>query len=332
VQSIAGAKGWSVEDLADRTVPTGGLEDDCTLTLDFGPRSFTLTLGDDLSLVLRGGDGKALKSLPEPRSGDDPDKAAAAKAALATAKKELKALLPQQSARLYEALCLEKSWPAEDWQRYIAPHPILGRMVQRLVWCTDTGTLFRPLADGSLTDADDQAVTLPADARVNLAHAITAGAAAAAAWLQHFKDYEVKPLFSQFGRPVPELTPGQTGFAEAVGVMLTSLKLRGIATKLGYERGPSQDGGWYHNFVRSYPSLGLQASLMFSGCGHGGEDHPVALKEAGFLCAGDAYPRAENYVPLETVPKPLAAELYADLMAAAAVGRFDPEWDRKVQA
>jgi hypothetical protein len=334
VKAIAQAKGWTTDELADRTVPTGGLGDDGTLTLDFGPRAFTLGLDDDLAPVLRNAAGKVLKALPKPCGDDDPEKAVTAKSALAAARKELKTLLPQQTARLYEAMCLERSWPVEDWRRTVAAHPILGRIAQRLVWAARDGAemLFRPLADGSLTDADDNAVTLPEGATVRLAHAVTAGAAAAAAWLGHLNDYEVVPLFAQFGRPVPVVSDGQASFADAVGVMLSSLKLRRVAEKLGYQSGPTVDNGWYHGFVRACPTLGLEACLLFSGCGcgHDGEDRSVALKQAGFQPLGTAYPGTRCFVPLDRVPRPLAAELYADLLGLAALGAFDAAWERKV--
>jgi hypothetical protein len=331
VQAIAAAKGWSVDELADRTVPTAGLDDDGGLVLDFGPRAFTLTLGDDLALTLRSAEGKVLKALPQPRADDDPALAAAAKSALSQVKKELKALVPQQTRRLYDGMCLEKSWPAQDWQRYIAGHPILGRMASRLVWCAraDAGQelLFRPLADGSLSDADDQTVTLPPGVTIRLAHAATAGVQASAAWLRHLQDYEVTPLFGQFGRPLPpEPAAGQTTFRDGVGRVMSDAKFRDLMKKLGYAPGPAQDAGWYINYLRAVPALGVEACLFFSGSGHGVTDHEVALRDAGFLRPGEAYPSPGLCLPLDELPKILVAELYGDLLTVAAAGRIDPEW------
>jgi hypothetical protein len=36
--------------------------------------------------------------------------------------------------RLYEAACVQRSWPAAEWRRYLAQHPIVGALCRRVVW------------------------------------------------------------------------------------------------------------------------------------------------------------------------------------------------------
>ena len=95
-----------------------------------------------------------------------------------------------------------------DFQSFVLDHPVLKRLAERLVFEGRTAqgeivALFRPMEDGSLTDVDDAPVELSSFAEVSIAHRMTAGEEAAKAWTQHFDDYEVVPLFSQFSRIAP---------------------------------------------------------------------------------------------------------------------------------
>jgi hypothetical protein len=185
VNAIAEREGWTVDELADRTIPDAGFAKPegggaAALALDYGSRQFAVTLNDDLEPVIAGEGGKPLKGLPAPGKADDAEKAKEAKKAFADAKKQVKEVVKRQTERLYEALCTQRVWRFEDWRRYLADHPIVGRLCVRLVWAADEPgdggarpAVFRPLDDRSLTTETDDAVTLPADAVVRLAHAAT---------------------------------------------------------------------------------------------------------------------------------------------------------------
>ncbi|PIE06373.1 MAG: molybdate metabolism regulator, partial [Rhodobacterales bacterium] len=66
VQEIADRNGWTRDELADRTVPTGGLDDDGRMELPCseGTRLYTARLDEKLGLTLFNPDGKVVKSLP----------------------------------------------------------------------------------------------------------------------------------------------------------------------------------------------------------------------------------------------------------------------------
>lgn len=333
-QALAERKGWTVAELADRTIPTAGLDDHGVLELSYGPRTFRASLGPDLTLVLHGPDGEPVRALPSPRQSDDADAAAAAKKAFSSAKKQLKALTQQQSERLYEAMCIERSWPFDDWHRYLAQHPVMRHLVQRLVWAATlpdgTVVAFRPLDDGTFTDADDAEVTLPAEATVRVAHGTGLGEAEAA-WQRHLDDYEVVPLFRQLGARVPEPTAQDATQIEDVrGHLVEAFRLRGRATKLGYTRGAPVDGGWFVTYEKRFPGIGLAAVMEFTGNSLPEENRTVALDAMAFeRIGGQGSDRPP--VRLADVPRVLLAEACADLHAFAADGTgYDPEWRTKV--
>lgn len=339
--ALAERKGWTVAELADRTIPSAGLDEDGVLTLDFGPRQFSAKLNEDLEFKLVDAEGKALKSLPDPRRDDDEAKAAEAKKFFAAAKKELKSVVTMQRDRLYEAMCTQRTWPFEDWNLYLNRHPIARHHCQRLIWAVvrDEKVVkpFRPLPDGSLSDAADDLVTLQPEDQVRVAHECQVIPEQSQAWRQHLKDYDIEPLFEQFGRPSFELTEERKQEDELTdfrGHVLEAFKLRGRTNKLGYTRGQAQDGGWFFDYHKRFPTLGIEVVLEFTGNGLPEENRTVALTTMRFeRVAPEGEPvMGGAKMSLGEVPTVLLGECWNDMRQIAAEGSgFDPEWEKKTQ-
>jgi hypothetical protein len=264
----------------------------------------------------------------------------AAKKLLSNARKETKQVFAGQTERMKEAMCLQRSWPREDWVSFVAGHPLVGRIAPRLVWQghDDEGqavALFRPLGDGSYTDAEDGDVDLAAFAQVRLAHASLLDADAIAAWRGHLADYAVQPPFDQLGRDLPHLDPGQAGnraVDDREGWMIETFKLRGAAGKLGWQRGAAQDGGWFMTYEKTYREAGLQVEIEFTGSPLPEENRPAALQSLIFrkLRGSGAGGTA---VALRDVPPVLLAECWQDYHDIAAKGTgYDVLWNKKAYA
>lgn len=340
-QALAERQGWTVSELADRTIPTAGMDDDGILSLDYGPRQFTARLNEELEFVLSDPDGKTLKSLPDPRKDDDATKAAEAKKSFAAAKKELKSVVTMQRERLYEAMCTQRTWTFEDWNTYLNRHPVVRHHCQRLVWGVQRGgklaVLFRPLPDGSLTDAADDPVTVQPEDMVSLAHECHLTPDQSAQWRQHLKDYEIEPLFEQFGRQQFELSPesrDRTEVEDFRGHVLEAFKFRGRAIKLGYTRGQAQDAGWFYEYTKRFPTLGIEAIIEFTGNSLPEENRMVAVAALHFDRIGPDAPDAfaERRVPVGDVPPVLLSECWNDVRQIAGEGSgFDPNWEKTTQ-
>ena len=72
-------------------------------------------------------------------------------------------------------MCAPRTWRGADWRALLAAHPLVGRLVSRLIWTAAPGgggevVTFRPTEDGALIGADDAEVPLADDAVVGLAH------------------------------------------------------------------------------------------------------------------------------------------------------------------
>jgi hypothetical protein len=333
VERIAERNGWTQDELADRTVPTAGLDESGQLTLQYGTRAYTVVLDASLKLVLRNSEGKPVSALPAPRQDDPPGAIKEAKQQLSASKKELKQVLDLQQARLYEAMCAGRTWPAAEWEQFVRRHPVVGRLAQRLLWARlgEDGkaiALFRPAEDGSLINADDDEVELPADARVAVAHATMLDDGQVRAWQAHFKDYKVSPLFAQLGRRLPPFEAGARLVNDRLGWTSDTFTLRNAFGKAGYQRGAAEDGGVFFEYTKDFAAIGIRVSIEFSGSQLPEENMPAALKTLGFqpLSARAGF----GPLQLDKIPPVLLAEAWADYHAVSAACAFDPEWERKM--
>ncbi len=332
VQKVADRNDWTLDELGDRTIPTAGLDDDGVLDLPCGPdeKLYRATLSEDLTLVLTNPDGKQVKAL----SSTTDDNTKASKKQLSTSKKELKQVIALQSGRLYEGLCAGRTWTLEAWQRDFRDHPVMRRLTERVVWegldadGQPLGT-FRPTAEGEFTDPEDNAVDPETFAILRLAHGATLPRDTATAWDQHFTDYEVKPLFTQFGRKLIDLPEDKHDSAEIddrKGWLSDTFTIRGHATKLGWERGQPMDGGGFDDYRKPFRSAGIVAVVNFTGSYVPEENLPAALTTLSFETDGR---RMGQKIKLKDVPPVLLSECWNDYHAMAAKAAFDPDWRKK---
>ena len=155
-----------------------------------------------------------------------------------------------------------------DEEAYIARHPLVGRLAQRLIWL-GIG------ADGAGSPASPLKTEPTACRRRSCRPVVDGGGAAAhqslldrpiAAWQRHLADYEAAAAFDQIGRTLPTLGKDQhrmRDIRDREGWMIETFKL-GIATKLGYIRGAAGDGGG-SRATSAYRGMGVVAQTEFTG-------------------------------------------------------------------
>ncbi|MDR0365726.1 MAG: DUF4132 domain-containing protein [Bifidobacteriaceae bacterium] len=343
VETIAERRGWTSTELADRTIPTAGFDEAGLLELSFGPRLFTGRINRSpktgaFGIELRSPSGQVIKALPKPAQSDDPEAAKEAKAQLTRSKKELAAIAKLQADRLYDAMCVSRSWDEGTWREAFLEHPIMRHLAATLVWAavnpTESGAgegaagsgighrvLFRPTAEGELLDANDDALELDPQAQITLAHQVTCTAEETAAWTAHLADYGVKVLFEQFGAELPKFVEGAVSVDDHKGWVSDSFIIRNESTKRGYVRGEMVDGPVYDQYVKEFPDSGVRAIIKFTGAYVPEEKIPAAVTDLVFTDAD------HMEMPLAQVAPVLLAETYADYVKVAEAGSFDPEWE-----
>ena len=323
-RAVAAERGWSESELGDRSIPTAGFGPDGLLHLSYGEREFLGRLTPELTVALTDADGRARKSLPAARKSEDGELVAQTRRRLTFARKEVAAVLKVQRRRLYEAMCIGRSWPAPLWRELFADHPLARHLAARLVWMArgqDEGVgtrepeaggheprtwTFRPTEDGQLLGADDAVLELSPDAVVTLAHGTLLSEADVAGWQEHLADYEITPLFDQFSARAPQVGQGQRGIDGGAGRRVVARDLRKRAKARGYE--PDSNIHWYTTFLKDFPVAGLCSVIDFGGVDVWTEDQVVTTGPLSLVVG-------QRAMLLEDAPPVLLAECYADYHA-----------------
>jgi hypothetical protein len=360
IQQMAEDRGWSKDEFEDQMIADGGFaiaegvlkppyDRRPTLELDYGARKLYVVLDDELNCIIVNAEGKVLKNLPTSRHGDDEDLVKAAKRRLNACKKAVKDLVAVESRRLYEAMCSQREWRVQNWLLAISSHPIVGALCQRLVWtvwqpqASDSLSeppdapksyikSFRTLPDRSLVDSHDGVCKLSPDCYVRVGHRSSLSLDEANRWHQHLEDYEVIPLFSQL-RPLQAISPTllqSHSISDFRGYVINAYKLRRAVEKLGFVRGATGDGGYFSHYVKPFPSMELEAVLIFSGNSLPEQDGLVALDQLKIVRkrAGGSESRP---IPLHRLPRVLVDECYSYLKQISDSGDgYDADWETKV--
>lgn len=248
IDEVAAALELSPDQLADRLVPSLGLDARGNLDLDYGPRRFRVGLDEQLKPLVRDEDGARRKDLPKPTAKDDEALASEAYARFSVFKKELKGLAADQIRRLERAMVTQRSWTAEEYRSLFVEHPLMRHLARRLVWVAsgpDATASFRVAEDGTFADGADAETELPADASVRIAHPIDLDADLLAAWTGIFVDYEILQPFPQLAREVFTMTVEELASGELrryEGLVVPTGRVLGLSHR-GWERGDVEDGG-----------------------------------------------------------------------------------------
>jgi hypothetical protein len=248
ITEVAAALELTPDQLADRLVPDLGLDEDGSLTLDYGPRRFVVGFDEALRPSVTDEDGKRRKDLPKPGARDDQDLAAAAYKRFAALKRDARTLVADQVTRLERAMVWQRRWTATEFHDLLVRHALLWHLVRRLVWASydDDGVAatFRVAEDRTLAGPDDDTVELPGSARVGIAHPLHLGGLLDT-WSALFADYEILQPFPQLGRTVHILTDderGDTSLRRFEKVSVQTGRILGL-TRRGWQRATPQDAG-----------------------------------------------------------------------------------------
>ncbi len=245
VDEIASDLGLSTEELADRLVPDFGLDDNGSMKLDYGPRTFAVGFDESLKPFVIDEAGKALKALPKPGAKDDESLAPAAYKSFSGLKKDVRTVASDQLKRLERAMVQQRRWKTEDFHRFFVGHPLMFHIARRLIWAEYLEEGIRPFRiaeDRTLADVDDDTFELTEGSSVGIAHPIELDDVKR--WSDVLADYETLQPFDQLGREIYQLTP-----EEAQGRTLERFEQTVPTTKLfglkgyGFNLGAPQDAG-----------------------------------------------------------------------------------------
>lgn len=258
--------------LADRIVPTLGLDKNGEKILDFGARTFTLSLMPDFTLSIHdNAKDKDIKSLPKAAAGDDETKAEEAKKYVSELKKQLKAVSAAQKNRLEAVFRNGRTWTCEAWNALFVDNPVMHRFAGTLIWGTyKDGALqntFRYCDDGSFCDENDDTFELPEDAQISLAHPVEMSEESISAWLEQLSDYEIVQPFAQISAKIIRLTDKDVDDKQYIikykNRTFTVSSMNNAAKKYNLIRSSVEDGGGFSGYHIQDRTLGIGIKFGF---------------------------------------------------------------------
>jgi predicted DNA-binding WGR domain protein len=323
IDAVAEARGLSAAELADRLVPDLGLDEQGTLTLDFGPRRFFVGFDETLKPFVKDAQGVRLKDLPKPLKSDDAALAEAATERYKQVKKDAKAVASLQVVRLEQGMVERRRWPAADFRLFFLQHPLMRHLAARLVWGVyEQGRLtggFRVAEDWTLADAQDTRYELPGSASVGIAHVLEMPVPLQAAFGQVLADYEILQPFRQLGRETYALTPEELQASEIkrfADKQVASGSVMGLVNR-GWERGQAQDAGWVGWFTRRVGE-GLTAQLdLDPGLSIGDPSYAPKQRLPGIVLRKTGTWDNQGLVNFERLDPIIASELLRDVALLA---------------
>ena len=325
--------GISREELADRIVPDLGFDEKMQRTFDYGGRSFKVMITPSLDIEVYDENEKKLKNLPAPGKKDDAQKAAEAYAAFKEMKKQMKAAVTSQKARLEYALSAKREWSAEAWRNLFVSNPLMHQFAIGLIWGVYEGgelvQSFRYMEDGSFNTRDEEEYTLPEQARISLVHPVELTDEEKAGWKEQLADYEITQPVAQLDRAVYRVTEEeeeQKSMERFGGYVINDLSLSGKLTGLGWYRGSIGDGGSYNTYYRKDAEIDMGVELHFSGSAVGWHQEEVTVYDARFYRMGAIGDGSYGYYDadrknaflLKDVPPRYFSEIVLQLASATA--------------
>jgi hypothetical protein len=325
MEEIANRRGLTAEELADRLVPDLDLEDDGSLTLDFGPRSFRVGFDEALAPYVIDATGTRLRDLPKPNSKDDAELAGTAVSTWKAMKKDARTLAALQILRMELGMSNERRWPSADFEAFLVQHPLLVHLVRRVIWGVFAvdGALrstFRVAEDRTYADARDEAFELPADSIVGIPHRLVLDEGLVAAWSGILADYELAQPFSQLGREVYRLQPEELearALRRFEGRVVPTSRVLGLLGR-GWHRGPPEDAGavslLYKPIARDLVAvLAIENGIMVGAMEYTDPTQTLGLVELASAIPGWGVPHMT--FPLSEVSPVIVSEVIRDVEA-----------------
>lgn len=213
IERYAKTVGLSQDDMADKLIPTLGLDAQGKRMFDFGERHFTMSLDANLKPKFTDNNGKSFKNLPKAGKNDDADKANQAHAELKDLKKQLKEFIRDDVPRMENMLLTQRRLNFANFKAFYVNNPLMLRYSYQLVWGVfdkdNTDKLiqpFRVVETGEILDINDDELTISDDAFIGLVHPIQLTEEQKQQLSQSLQDDEIIQPFAQLARSVYFLT------------------------------------------------------------------------------------------------------------------------------
>lgn len=331
MHEIAQERNLTADQLADRLVPDCDLDERGQKTFNYGSRQFTFVLTGEMKPMVRDEKGKLLPDLPKPNKQDDAELSAAAVADWKLMKKQIRDVAKIQAVRLEQAMVIGRRWSTAEFETLMVKHPLMVNLARLVVWggfnlAGELVGTFRITDEQDFANEQDDPINLEQMAQVGPIHPLQLEPAQRQAWGQLLADYDLIQPFAQLGRETYGLLEGeaeQTELNRFGHLKINSAALVGTLEKLGWTRGPAEDGGVFYVHYKRFYAADLTAAVFYNGVPmqmvNDWEDQTIEkcyFVQGRYVHWGDKNKR----VALGQVPSLVLSEVLRDLHLIASKG------------
>lgn len=254
LEAVAAERGFSRDQLDDRSVPTLGLDDQGSMRLNVGGPEIVVTIDEAFTPQVHVAGTKPTAKWPKTVQGSDVAKLKAATEEWKSFVADLKVTAGLQAVRLERAMVKARAWRVPDFLAYCVGQPLLRAPVRGLVWGTRRYSEEGPLKafvvtddGGVFEDVDGKSIELEPDSIVQLIHPIELGADLSK-WLARWKDLGRGQPIAQLSRKLYRANDDVDGTLFGLrGARIPSGAFRGLLA-LGWQRDMAGVAGWLEGF------------------------------------------------------------------------------------
>lgn len=290
--------------LCDKIVPSLGFDKYGEKIVDYGNRTFKVTLMEDFTLSIFDNEkNKNIKSLPKPNEKDDKEKSESAKKEFTQLKKQIKAVIKSQQSRLEQVYVNGRLWKVCDWKNLFVENPIMQMFARKLIWGVyEDGKLkeaFRYMEDGTFNTVNEEEFELPQNAEISLVHPCSLSSKEIELWKTQLCDYEIIQPFEQLDKEVKYFSDEDVDGKEVIkykDLKTTAGKLIKMFNKYNLLRGEVLDAGSFfcYYYIDKYLKTGVQINFEGMYVGMQDFDQEINLENVIFFRIDEDFNDALN--------------------------------------
>jgi Domain of unknown function (DUF4132) len=331
-ETAAARQGITKEDLLELSVPKYGLNENGTFQQSFGAFTAEVTIQSSTQVTLQWykPDGKLQKTLPSEVKNNHASELKELKRNIS----EIESLLKVHRDRIENTYLQPRTWKYTDWQERLATHPLLGYLVNRLVWefsndkHQETGIWYQ----NQVVNTQGQPLTWLAteEAIVRLWHPIFADISMVSSWRDWLETHQIRQPFKQAYREIYLLTEAEQNTRTYSNRFAAHILRQHQMTQLMKQRGWEYNlqGGFdgANNAIFHLPQGNLSAEFYVEPAGE--ELSPAYIY---LYVASDRvcfYRDRQTQIPLAEIPALAFSEVMrnVDLFVGVASIGNDPNW------
>jgi hypothetical protein len=331
-ETAAARQGITKEDLLELSVPKYGLNENGTFQQSFGAFTAEVTIQSSTQVTLQWykPDGKLQKTLPSEVKNNHASELKELKRNIS----EIESLLKVHRDRIENTYLQPRTWKYTDWQERLATHPLLGYLVNRLVWefsndkHQETGIWYQ----NQVVNTQGQPLTWLAteEAIVRLWHPIFADVSMVSSWRDWLETHQIRQPFKQAYREIYLLTEAEQNTRTYSNRFAAHILRQHQMTQLMKQRGWEYNlqGGFdgANNAIFHLPQGNLSAEFYVEPAGE--ELSPAYIY---LYVASDRvcfYRDRQTQIPLAEIPALAFSEVMrnVDLFVGVASIGNDPNW------